>query len=130
MIKNQTTLSQAAVMRKVQRLSRKGVGNSVPEARGVHLTVDHDIVCAFRRLKESDRKRVTRNRRHKYIINNDLATPAANQYTMLFGDMSTFKLRKVASGTTILRLVERYADFTRWLADCFAPAITDSLSLA
>jgi HK97 family phage major capsid protein len=32
-----TTLSQAAEMRKVQRLSRKGVGNSVPEAPGTSL---------------------------------------------------------------------------------------------
>ena len=50
---------------------------------------------------------------HKYIINSDLATPAASQYTMLFGDMSTFKVRKVASGTTVLRLVERYADYAQ-----------------
>jgi predicted phage gp36 major capsid-like protein len=50
---------------------------------------------------------------HKYIINGDLATPAASAYTMLFGDMSTFKLRKVSSGTTVLRLIERYADYAQ-----------------
>jgi HK97 family phage major capsid protein len=40
-----------------------------------------------------------------------MAAPAASQYSMLFGDFSTFKVREVAGGTTVLRLVERYADF-------------------
>jgi HK97 family phage major capsid protein len=48
---------------------------------------------------------------HPYVINQDMAAPAANAYTMLFGDMSTFKLRRVAGGLTLLRLVERYADY-------------------
>lgn len=48
---------------------------------------------------------------HPYLINQDMAAPAANAYTMLFGDMSTFKLRRVAGGLTLLRLVERYADY-------------------
>ena len=48
---------------------------------------------------------------HPYVINQDMASPAANTYTMLFGDMSTFKLRRVAGGLTLLRLVERYADY-------------------
>ncbi len=48
---------------------------------------------------------------HPYIINNDIVAPAASQYTMLFGDMSTFKLRKVADGVSVLRLIERYADY-------------------
>jgi HK97 family phage major capsid protein len=48
---------------------------------------------------------------HPYIINQDMATPAANAYTMLFGDMSAYKVRKVAGGLTLLRLVERYADY-------------------
>lgn len=48
---------------------------------------------------------------HPYVINQDMATPAANQYTMLFGDLSTFKVREVAGGTTMLRLVERFAEY-------------------
>lgn len=48
---------------------------------------------------------------HEYVINQDMATPAASQYTVLFGDMSTFKVREVAGGTTVLVLVERYADY-------------------
>ena len=48
---------------------------------------------------------------HKYIVNQDLATPAANAYTALFGDLSAFKVREVSGGTTVLRLAERYADY-------------------
>lgn len=48
---------------------------------------------------------------HPYIINQDMATPAASAYTILFGDLSTYKLRKVAGGITVQRLVERYADY-------------------
>lgn len=48
---------------------------------------------------------------HPYVINQDMAAPAASAYSMLFGDMSTFKLRRVAGGVTVLRLVERYADY-------------------
>lgn len=48
---------------------------------------------------------------HPYIINQDMAVPAASAYTVLFGDMSTFKVRTVASGTQLLVLRERYADY-------------------
>jgi HK97 family phage major capsid protein len=46
-----------------------------------------------------------------YVINNDMPVMAANAYSLLFGDLSTYKVRRVASGTTVLRLVERYADY-------------------
>lgn len=46
-----------------------------------------------------------------YVINSDMPAMAANAYSALFGDLSTYKTRRVAGGTTILRLVERYADF-------------------
>ncbi|HEV2463553.1 MAG TPA: phage major capsid protein [Acidobacteriaceae bacterium] len=46
-----------------------------------------------------------------YVINNDMPVMAANAYPILFGDMSSYKVRRVASGTTVLRLVERYADY-------------------
>jgi HK97 family phage major capsid protein len=46
-----------------------------------------------------------------YIINQDMAVPAAGAYSLLYGDMNTFKLRRVAGGVTVLRLVERYADY-------------------
>jgi HK97 family phage major capsid protein len=47
---------------------------------------------------------------HPYIINQDMAAPAANAYSMLFGDVSNYILRKVGT-PTVLRLVERYADY-------------------
>lgn len=48
---------------------------------------------------------------NEYVINNDMPIPAASAYSALFGDMSTFKVRKVAGGTTMLVLRERYADY-------------------
>ncbi len=48
---------------------------------------------------------------HEYVINNDMAIPATSAYSMLFGDMNTFKVREVAGGTTLLVLRERYADY-------------------
>jgi len=48
---------------------------------------------------------------HPYVINQDMASPAASSYSMLFGDMSTFKVREVAGGATLLVLRERYADY-------------------
>jgi HK97 family phage major capsid protein len=48
---------------------------------------------------------------HPYVINQDMAAPAANAYSALFGDMSTFKVRDLQSGTTVMRLMERYADY-------------------
>jgi HK97 family phage major capsid protein len=48
---------------------------------------------------------------HPYVINQDVAVPAANAKSILFGDLSTFKVREVAGGTTVMRLTERYADF-------------------
>jgi hypothetical protein len=55
-----STLSQALETGKVQRLFRKEVGNSVPEARGVR-GADRDIVRTSRRREESERMRLTRN---------------------------------------------------------------------
>jgi HK97 family phage major capsid protein len=40
-----------------------------------------------------------------------MAAPAANAYSILFGDMSRFKVRKVGEGFSLMRLVERYADY-------------------
>jgi HK97 family phage major capsid protein len=48
---------------------------------------------------------------HPYIINQDMAAPAANADSILFGDMANFKVREVAGGTTVMRLAERYADY-------------------
>jgi HK97 family phage major capsid protein len=47
---------------------------------------------------------------HPYVINQDMAVPAASAYTVLFGDMSTYKVRRVGT-PAVLRLVERYADY-------------------
>lgn len=48
---------------------------------------------------------------HPYVINQDMAAPAANADSILFGDLSCFKVREVAGGTTLMRLTERYADY-------------------
>jgi len=48
---------------------------------------------------------------NEYVINQDMAIPAASAYSMLYGDMSTYKVREVAGGTTVLVLRERYADY-------------------
>jgi HK97 family phage major capsid protein len=48
---------------------------------------------------------------HEYIINNDVATMSASAVSILFGDFSKYKARRVAGGTTVMRLVERYADY-------------------
>jgi HK97 family phage major capsid protein len=47
---------------------------------------------------------------HPYIVNQDMAVPTANAYSLLFGDMSKYKLRKVG-GIQVQRLLERYADY-------------------
>jgi HK97 family phage major capsid protein len=48
---------------------------------------------------------------YDYIVNSDMSAPAASTYSILFGDFSTFKVREVSGGTTVLRLAERYADY-------------------
>jgi HK97 family phage major capsid protein len=48
---------------------------------------------------------------HAYVVNQNMPSPAANAYSVLFGDMSCFKLRRVKEGITVMRLVERYADY-------------------
>jgi HK97 family phage major capsid protein len=48
---------------------------------------------------------------HPYVINQDMATPAASAYSVLFGEMDAFKVREVAGGTTVMVLRERYADY-------------------
>lgn len=48
---------------------------------------------------------------HPYVINNDMPVMAANADSMLFGDLTKYKMRRVAGGTTVMRLVERYADY-------------------
>jgi HK97 family phage major capsid protein len=47
----------------------------------------------------------------EFVINQDMPAMAPSAYPVLFGDMSKYKLRRVAGGVTILRLVERYADY-------------------
>ena len=48
---------------------------------------------------------------HGYVINSDMATMAANANSILFGDMSAYKVRKIAGDVTVLRLVERFAEY-------------------
>jgi HK97 family phage major capsid protein len=61
-----------------------------------------------------------------YVINQSVAAMAASAYPILFGDLSKFKVRivtasapdtvsdnygKIARGVTMMRLVERFADY-------------------
>jgi HK97 family phage major capsid protein len=48
---------------------------------------------------------------HPYVINNDMPQMAANADSILFGDLTKYKMRRVAGGITVMRLVERYADY-------------------
>lgn len=48
---------------------------------------------------------------HPYIINNEIAVPAANAYSCLFGDFTKFVVRELNSGTTLIRFQERYMDY-------------------
>jgi HK97 family phage major capsid protein len=45
-----------------------------------------------------------------YVINQDMPVMAANAYSIIFGALKAFKFRR-AGGVTMLRLVERYADY-------------------
>jgi hypothetical protein len=46
-----------------------------------------------------------------HLCNQDLAVPAPNAYTVLFGDLSKFMVRDIGDGATLLALHERYADY-------------------
>lgn len=46
-----------------------------------------------------------------YHVNNDMPAMAASAYSILFGDLSKYKVRRVAGGVTTMRLTERYADY-------------------
>jgi HK97 family phage major capsid protein len=54
---------------------------------------------------------------YKYVINQDMAalgtsgSPVTGNAFLLFGDMSKYKVRRVAGDTTVMRLTERYADY-------------------
>jgi HK97 family phage major capsid protein len=41
---------------------------------------------------------------YKYVVNNDMAVPGANAYSMLFGDFSKYIVRDIANSTAIMRL--------------------------
>ena len=47
----------------------------------------------------------------EFVVNQDMPAMAASAYGVLFGDLSCYKLRRVAGGVTLMRLVERYADY-------------------
>jgi len=47
---------------------------------------------------------------YRYVINQDVAVPAASAKSLLFGDFSKYLIRDVV-GVTLLRLTERYADY-------------------
>jgi HK97 family phage major capsid protein len=48
---------------------------------------------------------------HPFVVNANMSAPSANSYSILFGDLSLYKVRQIADGVTIMRLVERYADY-------------------
>jgi HK97 family phage major capsid protein len=47
---------------------------------------------------------------NEYVVNQSIAVPATSSYSAVFGDLSTFKVRRVGR-PSVLRLVERYADY-------------------
>jgi HK97 family phage major capsid protein len=47
---------------------------------------------------------------YKYVVNNDIAAPAASVDSVAFGDFSKFLIRDVA-GQRIVRFTEKYADY-------------------
>jgi HK97 family phage major capsid protein len=49
---------------------------------------------------------------YPYVINQDMAAPAASAKPVTFGDFQNYFIRRVA-GVQILRLTERYADFNQ-----------------
>lgn len=60
------------------------------------------------------------------VVNQDMATMAANAKSVLFGDLSKYIVREVL-GVTLLRLEERYADFHQVAFLAFARADGDLL---
>ena len=49
---------------------------------------------------------------YPYVVNNDMPVMAASAKSVAFGDFKNYKIRRVA-GTTVLRLVERYAEYNQ-----------------
>lgn len=47
---------------------------------------------------------------YRYVINQDMPTPAASAKAILFGDLKKYKIR-IVRGVAMLRLAERYADY-------------------
>jgi HK97 family phage major capsid protein len=64
---------------------------------------------------------------YKYVINNDMASPASGAKSVLFGDFSQYVIRD-ALGVTLLTLKERYADYLQ--VGFIAYARTDGAYLA
>ena len=48
---------------------------------------------------------------YQFLVNNDMAVPAASSKSLLFGDIRTAYLARIVRELTTLRLTERYADF-------------------
>jgi HK97 family phage major capsid protein len=48
---------------------------------------------------------------YQFLVNNDMATPAVNSKSLLFGDIRAAYLARIVKELTTLRLTERYADF-------------------
>lgn len=49
---------------------------------------------------------------YPYIVNQDMAAPAASAKPVLFGDFMNYYVRRV-TGVQVMRLVERYADYNQ-----------------
>ena len=49
---------------------------------------------------------------YQYVVNQDMASPAASAKSVAFGDMSKYFIRRVA-GAQVMRLTERYADYNQ-----------------
>ncbi len=98
--------------------------DSVDEAYSVNaeLMFSKRVLTALKKLKDADGRPLwvpgvamrepDRLAGYPYVVNMHMADIAASAVTMLFGDMSYFKVRDVAGGV-MLRLTERYAEFNQ-----------------
>jgi HK97 family phage major capsid protein len=78
-----------------------------------------DLLLALKKLKDSENRPLWQSGvavrepdtfdGDTYVVNQQMATPAASAITVLYGDFSHFKIRDVGA-ITMLRLVERYAE--------------------
>lgn len=89
------------------------------EGPGVGIMMHDTTLSALRKIKDSQNRLLFNSELqngvpdrilgYPLVINQSMAVPAANAKTIVFGDLSKYKIRDVA-GFRLRRLVERYAE--------------------